>query len=62
MRIVHQAKEHRVYLGVRIPPALKKRLEEEAESADATLTEAVEQLLVWALARSEKSRERRVSQ
>jgi uncharacterized membrane protein len=56
MRIVHTTKERRIYLGIRIPPSLKKRLEEEARIAGASLTSAVESLLVWALARSEKAR------
>ena len=49
-------KQPRVYLGIRIPPPLKKRLEDMAKSDRVSLTDAVESLLVWALAKAEKAR------
>ncbi len=56
MRIGYPTKERRVYLGIRVPPALKKRIEDEARAAGQNLTAVVESLLLWALARAEKSR------
>lgn len=53
MEITPKPPKATAFLGVRTTQALKERLRASAQKDDVSMSELVEQLLVWALARHE---------